>query len=434
MALDRSKFQGAKVSALKDVQKNARENDKPLLSNGGDGRVGFLSVEEGRNVFRILPPHPEDKVGASYLPKRVAMLKCEVNIWKDGEKTDKTEIKNKNIYIATQHGGLTKDPIELYIEYVRNYANDAFDNKEDRQKFLSPITGWKDKKGTWNWGITPKITYVAYAVKDGKVGRLELWESWVKEMDKLAISEDADDVMMVDPFSDPNEGFPLVIIKEKAVDKQGKETGKWEYNVQKESLGRKESWDDFFERTQVTDSQLEELIKQEPLSKLYGRDIYTRNDWDLAMDGLRRFDSENKYGIFDNDDFIEELQGLSELVKEAPKSDDSDVNKMFKVNDSIEEDESIDEITPTDMKIALKRFIRKEFGEQYVDQIPSGKELQKWYSLYEDGDGDKIPIKVAKKTVKEGKEDEFKSNDDSVHEEEVSNEIQKLRERRRASK
>jgi len=449
MTFDRGKFKGAKLSANKDSQKSAQENNKSF-GGGNNSRAGFLTIEDGKNVFRILPPHPEDTIGAAYLPKRVAMLKCEVPVWKDGEQTDQTEIKNKNIFIGTQHGGLPKDPIELYIEYVRKRASDEIQDKEEKQKFLSPITGWRGKDGKWNWGISPKTSFVAYAIKDGVLGRLELYESMVKDMDRLAISEAAEDVMEVDPFSDPNEGCELIITKQKETDKQGKETNKWEYIVTKgePSRQKRESWDDYFERTAVSDAHLEELIKQEPLSKIQGKDVYTKRDWNFALDGLLRFDQENKYGIFDNDDFLEELQEIEKLVPEPPSGGD-DIEQAFpdKKKDSTtkqpqnEETERAQveepETTHIDMKFALKKFIKKQYGEQYVDQIPTDKtQLEKWYCLYEDAE--ELPIKLKNETAeKEDKPVENKketvSQEGAINEYQLSDQVKLLRERRRAA-
>lgn len=444
MAFDRTRFQGAKVSALKDVQKDAKENNKGYSSD--NSRVGFLTVEDGRNVFRILPPHnPNDPF---LFPKRVAMLKCEVPVYKDGEETKETEIKNKNIFIATQHGGLAKDPIELYIDYVRKYANDAIDNKDDRAKYLAPITGWRGSKG-WNWGINPKTSYVCFAVKDGKVGRLELYDSWVKDMDKLAISEASDDVISVDPFSDPNEGFPLVIIK--GVDDKKKTVYTITKDEPKKIGGRYESYEDFFARVAVTDAQLEELEKQEPLSKMYGKDVYSKRDWNLALDGLQRFDIENKYGVFENSEFLDELEELEKLVPEKKQDDTSDIEEAFdkgkkKVEsktvtetyqdghkedyDQSSEEES-DEITVPEMKIMLKRHIKKVYGEEFVSQLPTSNfDVQKWYSLY--SEGEELPIQLKEIEPKKAivKEDET----DSIENPELSSEIEKLRARRNARK
>lgn len=437
----RDKFSGAKLSANKDVQKNAAENDKNLFGKSGS-RVDFLEVNEGKNEFRILPPHPDDTIGAAYLPKRVAVLKCEVEVYDNGEPTGKTEIRNKNIFTATQHGGLPKDPVELYIDYVRKYADDTIQDKTDRQKFLSPITGWRDKKGTWNWGIAPKTSFVTYAIKAGKIGRLEMYESWVKDMNRLAITEDADEVMQVDPFSDPTEGFPLIITKKKAVDKTGKETGKWEYEITKDEPSRvkRESWTDFFKRTQVSDAQLEEFIKQEPLSKLYGKDVYTRRDWDLAIDGLRRFDSEYKFQIFENEEFMEELSGLEVLVPEVKEENsDKEVEKTFEKE---EEKESKMEVSILEMKTELKRFITKQYGAEFIDQIPFSKlEVQKWYALLEEGET--LPINITqpadrptppKMEEMKPKEAQVVDTAGSVDDQELNDQIAKLRARRNSGK
>ena len=431
----RSKFKGAKLSKLKDVQKDAEANKKSFYEN--DGRVGFLSVDDGRNVFRIMPAHPDDKIGSPYLPCRRTMLKCEVEVYKDGEATGQTEVKNKYIFIATQHGGLERDPIELYIEYVRKRAEDEFSDKNDRQKFLAPITGWKGKDGKWNWGIIPGTSYVAYAVKNGVLGRIELWESWVKEMDKLSISEDPDDVMQIDPFSDPNEGAPLIITRGK------NDKGKTEHTISKDepSRAKRESWEDFFERTKVSDAHLEELIKQKPLSEMYGKDVYTTRDFDLALDGLRRFDEENKYNIFDNEEFLEELEKIQSQVPE-PKDNNDDIREAFNMKSKPKEevvqesDDNEDQVELPIIKRKLKKYVVSEYGEEFIDQIPNNEVgLRKWYSLYENGDD--LPIVKPSKPEKVVENKPIKpiapaviDSTGPVNEDDLSSEIAKLRARR----
>jgi len=394
MAFDRSKFKGAKLSANKEVQKQAAEVSK----TNTDGRASFFSVEEGKNVFRIMPPHPNCEIGAAYMPKRTAMLECEVDKYKDGEPTGDKEVKRKAIFIATQHGGLSKDPIELYIDYVYKRANDEFSDKEDRRKFMNPVTGYRSAKG-WVWGIKPSTTFVAYALKEGQLGRLEMYESWIKQMDKIAMQEEADEVISVDPFSNPDEGYPLVITKEHKLDKDGKPTTSWEYTLSKDipSEARRENWDQFFERVKITDEQLEKLMEQKPLSDYYGNKVYTQRDFDFALDGLKRFDDANKYQIFDNEEFLDEIEALSKEVPEDKPKDDSDVDDMFNKKGTakapktttkpVVKEEAEDEMTPAEMKIALKRFVKKVYGADFVDQIPTkAADVKEWYALMEDGD------------------------------------------------
>ena len=215
---DRSKFKGSKLSKLRETQKDAAEKDVNLL-NDGDGRVGFHKIEEGRNEFRIMPPHnPEDP---AYRPLRTSMLECEVPVFEDGKETGKFEKKRRKVFIATQHGNkelrkLKKDPIELYIKYISEEAA-LIDGNDEKKKFLSPVRGWKGKDGKWNWGIVPSTSFVCYALKASIIGRLELWEAWTKEMDKITarIEEEEEEILDIDPFSDPDEGYPLVIEKDK---------------------------------------------------------------------------------------------------------------------------------------------------------------------------------------------------------------------------
>ena len=135
---DRSKFKGAKLSTLKETKEKADDSNVRLLGGGNNNRPNFHEVKEGRNVFRVMPPHnPED---STYQPFRSAMLECELPEMKDEKETGKMEKKLKKIFIATVHGNaetrkLKKDPIELYIKYVSEMAA-LYDDKDERQKFL----------------------------------------------------------------------------------------------------------------------------------------------------------------------------------------------------------------------------------------------------------------------------------------------------------
>ena len=188
---DRSKFKGAKLSTLKETKERADDSNVRLLGGSGqNNRPNFHEVEEGRNILRVMPAHdPED---SSYQPCRTSTLECELPEFKDGKETGKTELKRKKIFISTVHGDeevrkLKKDPIELYIKYVSELAG-LYDDKDERQKFLAPITGYRAKDGKWVWGIMPSTSFVCYALKANKLGRVELYDKWIKEMDKVTAS------------------------------------------------------------------------------------------------------------------------------------------------------------------------------------------------------------------------------------------------------
>jgi len=309
---EKKKFQGAKRSAQKAVVADAES--KNIHIGGGGGYVSFHSVDEGKNIFRMAPPHNPDH--PSYEACRTTMLDCEVEVRdKEGNPTGEKEIKRKKIYVATQHlDGAEIDPTELYIKYVSEYANEAYDDKEERKKYLKHITGYKGPDKKWVWGIIPGTSYVGYAWKKGVLGRIDLWKKWTDEMEKEAANLDSDDTIIVDPFSDPEEGYPLSIEKAK------NDKGKFEYTVKAVIPGKKESWEDFFESNALTDKMSEELAAVDSLHDMYTNN-YTMRDFDLALDGLKRFDKKHGYDVFKNEDFLEEL---AEFKKTVPVKDDSE--------------------------------------------------------------------------------------------------------------
>ena len=151
------------------------------------------------------------------------MIDCDVNVYEDGERTDKIERKRKKIVSATVHSDFLKDlgsegdPIELYIKLITDRAHEEEVDKTKRNKILAPITGFRGKDGKWNWGITPMNSYLVYAWdEDGKLGKLELFSKWVREMDKITAELEIEgDVLDVDPFSNIDEGYPVIINKDK---------------------------------------------------------------------------------------------------------------------------------------------------------------------------------------------------------------------------
>lgn len=386
---DRSKFKAAKLSKLRETKEDAKKNDVRLLGGGDNGgRANFHAVDEGSNEFRLMPPHDYSKTG-SYVPCRTATLECDVPEFKEGKETGKFEKKNKKIFIATQHGNETlrklgKDPIELYIKYFGEGAG-LIDDKDDRTSFLAPIKGWRSKDGKWNWGIMPSTTYICYALKDSKLGRLELWDKWTKDMDKIvaSIEEEEKTVLEADPFSDPDEGYPLVIKKEK------NDKGKWEYTVERRNPKKRQSWDEFCEENRITDAQLKELYEKESLYDLYV-DCYTKRDFDLAVNGLQNFDKKWKRSIFENEDFLAELKEIEAIVPE-PKTKDSDIDETF---ESAKNETDTSKWPKPKCKKMLKAYIMDAYAStpeesDYLDALEKLDDLEtlrKWAALADSGE------------------------------------------------
>jgi len=390
---NRSRFKGATLSSIKEEQGRA---EKALPKNDGFNRAGFHTVEDGKNWRRIAPAHKPTE--PAYRAKSTVILECEVpEVDGDGKETGKKEIKKKNIFIATQHSlTLKEDPILMYISFVQQRANDEIQDKDARSKFLAPINGWRSRDGKWNWGIKPSADYICYCWDDkGVLGREQLFSFMLDQMKKISIERTDDNVEIVpDIFSDPDEGYPLIISKLK------NDKGKYETTCSCDLPNKKETWVEFFQRTRVTDEQLADLVSKESLRELY-EDVYTSRDFNMAVDGLRRFDELHKYQIFENEEFIEKLTTLKKLVPEyTPKEesgifeDSKEIKKEKEIKahvDTPKESKQVSEpitlSTPIPaMKRVLREYIKENYGDDYTLPELEKEELTKWYTLAQQGE------------------------------------------------
>lgn len=378
MAFDRSKFKATSTSVIDEEAKRQEEVSKNYSVSTLDGYVPFFKIEDGQNQFRIMPSVSE---GVSpYVPFRTIQLKCEVDKKDDSGKKIGTEVKNKKIFIATVHSKkMKKDPCEIYLDYI--FAKAEGMDKEEKQKFLNPVVGYR-ANGKWVPGIRPQSSYVGYCTNTkGELGRIDLKPNWLKEMQKLSIAKSEEEVSTIDVFSDPDEGFPLLITK--SVDNAGK-LPKTVYSISTKDPVKGQNWDEFFEKNRVSNETLAKLESLTTLEELYV-DSYSRRDWDLALDGLQRFDKENNYNIFADEKFLDELEELEKFVpeeKQSSKEEKSQKKETKKSEDSTENNSSSQSKLPSVSK--MKRFLKVYVEEEYEGrELPelSEKELQEWYLL-----------------------------------------------------
>lgn len=419
MTFNRGQFKGAKLSTLKDEKKKADAKDKIFKG----GRSDYHKVEDGDNIFRILPPHNPEKE-PSWRPIRATWLECMVDEYNDkGEATGKKVRGNKRIFISTIHGkGEQKDRdiVETYIRFLCDQANDTIQDKEDRKKYLAPVYGYKDKKGKFVGGIMPSTSYVSYALDDaGKLGRLEVYKAVFEQIDRLNVEEDDEDGFLeIDVFANPDEGYPLKITK-------SKENNKTTVVVQKVLPKRKETMEEFYERTKVTDAQLKELSEKESLTELYV-ESYKRSDFEFALDGLKYFDEKNEFGIFENDDFLEELENISKLYPDESKKEETKKKKIVVEEDSdddepvkkakskpvvIEEEDDEEEEAPKPIK-KVKKVVEEEPEEEQEEVKPKAKNKPK-------------PVVI------EEEDEDSDDEEDSEEDEELEAQIAKLRQRKK---
>lgn len=412
---NRSAFKGAKLSSLKDEKTQAEEKSN---INQSSGRVNFHSIESGENVFRILPPHKADE--PPFRAIRTTYLNVNVPEYDDdGNATGKMQIKKKRIFIATVHGNdkdgnpMRNDPVEAYIKYAWKKANELHSDKEDRKTFMFPINGYMDKKGKYVPGISPSTNYVFYAVKNGQIGRLELYKSMLDRMEEMNASSDSDDEpLQTDIFSDPDEGVSLII----TYNDKG-ERGK-KYSITKREISKKfKTLDEFYFSERVPDDILKELQTKESLTDLFVN-VYSLKDFDMAVDGLKRFDAENSnYDIFSDQEFINELEEIKESLQSS---------KSSKVTASPEAKESsatdtVKKMSKFDCKKYLNSYILENYGE--TKTLPDSlEELREWVLL---------AMEEKELPVEEEEGNDYNEEDNSTLNEEDDDEVaSKLRELR----
>lgn len=413
MAFNRNKFRGAKVTAQKTVISEA------LKESNNSNYVSFLDIKKGVNTFRLCPPHePESPL---YRNVKVHKLPIMTDEYVNGQPTGNKVLKLKSVFNAVVHGSLSKDPVDVYIKYLQEKANNV--DPQESKSLYSIINGGYNDQEKWQWGIKAISSFVAYAFNSmGVFGKLDLKPNWIQRMDQIAsVMEQRGGAMEFDPFSSPDNGLPLVIdFNPESRDKYNK------YHIEALTPVMGEPWETFFERTKLTDAQLELLDSKKSLTEVY-YNVYKKRDFNLAIEGLRRIDDKHKLGIFTDPSFIGELEEINKQIpdenSEQPTQPETQpapaVSSQPQTNApqppvfGSATETHVHQATPTQpapvapttvapkevkmtlpkMQAALKEYIIDNYGEQFVNQIPPRKkEVSEWYDMMM-SDQD-LPIKM----------------------------------------
>lgn len=388
MSFDRSKYKKqVSIDEVDDDLKKAQATMKNPAFGSQGGRASFYSVnKEGRYELRVLP---SVNGGKPYISRKVVKLPIECPIYdKDGKDTGKKEVRQKDIFTSDVHSDRMegKDAVMIYLDFVYALANDIQDSDE-KKKFLAPVTGYFNKQKQWVWGISPNLNYVCYAYVEDEIHRFDIRPQWWKKMKSISLERSNDNVINIDIFSDCDEGYPLII------NTTLNEKNKTQFDIScgLPDANKRENWDDFFERVRVPDSVLQELEELPSLEDQY-KDVFSRKDWDMQIEGLERFDKQNGFEIFQNDEFLNALEELEKLVPE-----DNDVKQVESINPKKEVSESKQKPTTQErsvapsypplikMKAELNEYIESEYeGTEKLPNLPV-TELRKWYDMMKEG-------------------------------------------------
>ena len=370
MAKENSLRSQLKATSIKRLQKQIDEDNAMV---GAQNSTEYLNLEDGKTVkIRIFPGHPG--VQYFYVAKKCYWLSF---VGDDGETHRGTVLDSK------VHGKTKFDVVEEYVKWAKKkIGNDA-----DK---LEALVGNGPKSNSLN----PQYSWLCYADKingDDQL-RAKIWEfkKMVRDaMNKLAFSEDEDEVIEVDPFTDPDEGLPIMVTYRKNPNKKKGE------NFYEVSFPKKVS------ARPLTDEEIEYFMTLKPLNEILSK--YGMKDFERALEGLQNFDEENEIGLFDDDDWIEHLEeikaqydsddseedsepkkktAVKKAVKKAyAKSEDDEEEEKDEADDEEEDeteeenDEDGDEFDSMD-RVALKKYITANGLEISVKKSMSDDDLR----------------------------------------------------------
>lgn len=463
MKFDKSKF---KKQSIEDVEAEVKQAEKTMYK-GSKSYTGFATVQKGKNIFRVVPA-----MGKAYVACKMSKLRVEVPTYDANGKVTGKEVKDKNVFCADIHGKNLlkgKDPIVLYCDYVRKKASEEYQDDTERRKFLNPIMGYK-KGNKFVWGINPSLAYVCYVYQGTKnFARLQLYGTWMNRIKEISVEMSDDETVSFDIFSQLEGAYPLVITM--GEDDKGKKTYSLSAGIPKKG----QTWDDFFEETVIPDEDMEYFLNEVPTLEEIYKDVYSQKDFNMALDGLKRFDEENGYDIFADDGFLMEIEEMAALIPEDGGKDDEDdeedetpkkkpaskpnkVKKEPEPDDATEADEEEEKPAPRKRtpasapakekaaKVAsypplskMKKFLEDYIGEEYSEaELPDDltiAEVRSWYDLAQAGEAlpfpedfdDEAPTETAADPEPDGEpENEEESKEESPVDEDATDKDEEL--------
>lgn len=289
----RSQYRATKISSLK----KAVDKDDAMV---GVMSNEYLNLEDGKTMkIRLFPAHPGEE--QFYVPRKCYWLSF-VN--SDGD------VKRGTVLDSILHGGTKMDLVDEYVKFAKKkYGKDA-----DK---MEALTG----TGLNSNSLNPQYSWLCYAdeVREGEDLHAKVWEfkKMVRDLlNKLAFSEDDDEPIEVDPFTDVDDGLVLAVKYNK---KPNKKKGENYYEV------------DFAKKAKqpyarpLTDDELESFASLKPISEVTPK--YSMRDYERALEGLQNWDEENDFNLFDDDDWLDVVEKVKAQYEESDSDDEDEKPK-----------------------------------------------------------------------------------------------------------
>lgn len=378
MAIDRSKFKATNVA-------KAVEADQEIATSLGKTRGGFtgyIKLEDGANVIRIYPPHPEEDGGGEVFaePKVTAFLPMMV-VERDQQGQEiiengrpKLKEGKKSVFNSRIHGNTEKDLVEEYRRLGLERLEEQKAETQDKVKLAqidAKIESIIGNYGKQIQGLNYMSKWAMYVDRivgqTATFGTLEIGAAVKERLNSLAASADAPDKALVtDPFTDVEEGR-AVIITYNSQAKKAQDYYKTELDqtmVKQEIAGRTYPIPRMFP---LSDEQLEVFLKAEPLAKRF-KNVFTRRDFNLQFEGLQFFDEKYGIGLFQDDEFIAICEEIDAYYPEEEEINTEAANQEDETTSDVAADVVSEDEEDTDMFDMMDR-----------------KELSDWHKINKTG-------------------------------------------------
>lgn len=212
---------------------------------------------------------------------------------------------------------------------------------------------------------------------------------------------------------------------------------------------------------------MEYFLNEVPTLEEIYKDVYSQKDFNMALDGLKRFDEENGYDIFADDGFLAEIEEMAALIPEEGSKDDEgedeapkktkSTSKSKKAEEPENEDEEEEKSAPRKnpasapakekaAKVAsypplskMKKFLEDYIAEEYPEaELPDDltiAEVRSWYDLAQAGEAlpfpedfdDEAPTETAADPEPDGEsENEEESKEESPVDEDATDKDEEL--------
>lgn len=412
---NRSKFKDSTTSAeLKASDKSVEDTVK---SSGSGNYTKFLDIETGYNKFLLYPSHetiqqmlPENEgkdipskpfiqaKSVCWVSKEVEDKDEQGNVKKDKKGNPLMIMKRTPIFDARIHSKTGKDIVDLYITTLKKLLEEEFGTDKAAQdkikeKMVHIYGRWSDNASMRISGIVSKPTWVVYAKKvigSTKIfGRLEIGKAIKMRLNELIAIEEARNPI----GSDSNNPF-IQIDQRRALEinyNKDANDPKLIYTTEMDSSYDRDSGKlNFYP---LTDKEMDEFLKYPSLSSLY-EDSYHKGMFDTALEGLRILDDQQEYGVFANEDFVDEASMMRDLYPDVLVEDHTDAP----VN-AIEEDDGKNQFEKMD-RDELKKFSRDNKTGIAIHSKLTDDELRNLLRNWEAGQNEAEP-EVVEETKQE---------------------------------